>query len=162
MYRYIIFQGISSVVDPQWVKCGSWSSILGQCGSGYRMLMTKTCTILQLKTKSYCLIKNCNLFILGLHEGRPSYRGSLQPSKKENPALQNMRFLQIFIFFVGHFCRPGSGSRRRKSHRGWSALVSMRIRIYLFTSMRIRIRQTNTDACKFLSDFAVTNIKIGF
>ncbi len=26
---------------------------------------------------------------LGLHEGRPNYRGSLQPSKKKLPALQN-------------------------------------------------------------------------
>jgi hypothetical protein len=51
------------------------------------------------------MIKNCYLLI-----PRPPYRTSKlqeKPSalKRENPALQNMKFL-----FVGHFCPPGSGS----------------------------------------------------
>ncbi len=39
---------------------------------------------------------------LGLHKGRPSYRKSLQPSKKEHPALQNMKIL-YFFYFCGTF-----------------------------------------------------------
>jgi hypothetical protein len=34
---------------------------------------------------------------LGLHKGCPSYRRSLQPSKK-HPALQNMKILYFFLF----------------------------------------------------------------
>ena len=34
---------------PIGFKCGSGSSILGQCGSGSRVLITKNCEILQLK-----------------------------------------------------------------------------------------------------------------
>jgi hypothetical protein len=42
---------------------------------------------------------------LGLHKGRPSYK---KPSalKREHPALQNMKFLDFFSIFVGHFCPP--------------------------------------------------------
>jgi hypothetical protein len=32
------------------------------------------------------------------HEGRPSFRKSLQPSKKEHPALQNNYFFTFYIF----------------------------------------------------------------
>jgi hypothetical protein len=44
----------------------------------------------------------------------PPYRTSKlqeKPSalKREHPALQNMKFLNFFIF-LGHFCPPGSGS----------------------------------------------------
>jgi hypothetical protein len=37
---------------------------------------------------------------LGLHKGRPSYRRSLQPSKREHPALRNMKFLPFLNFFL--------------------------------------------------------------
>ncbi len=30
--------------------------------------------------------------------------------QREFLALQNMKFLHLFLFFVGHFCPPGSGS----------------------------------------------------
>jgi len=39
---------------------------------------------------------------LFLHKGRPSYRKSLQLSKK-HPALQKMKFIKFFSFFVGYF-----------------------------------------------------------
>jgi hypothetical protein len=45
------------------------------------------------------LIKSAINLSLGLHKRRPSYRRSLQPLKREHPAL-----------FVGIFCPPGSGS----------------------------------------------------
>ncbi len=49
---------------------------------------------------------------LGLQKGSLSYRRSHQPSKKEHPALQNMKFRNLFTFsvFLGPFCPPGSGS----------------------------------------------------
>jgi hypothetical protein len=56
--------------DPHLFRCGSGSSIFGQCGSGFgsRGLMTQNFKILQLKKNLYFLkIKNSNLlFSLGL------------------------------------------------------------------------------------------------
>jgi hypothetical protein len=45
-------------------------------------------------------IENCNLPILtlGLHKGHTSYRRSLQPSKREHPALQNMKIHYFFLY----------------------------------------------------------------
>jgi hypothetical protein len=57
------------------------------------------------------LIKNCSLL-------------NIYPSIKDVQATeeafssQNMKFLH-FLFFVGHFCPPGSGSSRPKSQRIW-------------------------------------------
>jgi hypothetical protein len=56
------------------------------------------------------LIKNCNLLI-----PRPPYRTpKLQEKplalKREHPVLKNMKILDFFSIFVGHFCPPGSGS----------------------------------------------------
>ncbi len=68
----------------------SGSLILGQCGSvsssGSRALMTKTCKRLQLKekTQNFCCQK------LQFMKDHPSYRRSLQPSKENMQALQNM------------------------------------------------------------------------
>jgi len=47
---------------------------------------------------------------LGDLKWRPSYRRSLQPSKKEHPALQKSEIDWLSSIFVGHFCPPGSGS----------------------------------------------------
>jgi hypothetical protein len=57
----------------------------------------------------YFLIKNCNYLSLS------SIRTSKlleKPSalNREHPALPNMKFLNFFSIFVGHFCPPGSGS----------------------------------------------------
>jgi hypothetical protein len=43
---------------------------------------------------------------LGLLKGHPSYRRSLQPSKKTYSTLKKMKC----FFFWGHFCPPGSGT----------------------------------------------------
>jgi hypothetical protein len=52
-------------------------------------------------------IKTTLYLSLGLHKGRPSYKRSLQLSKENVQALQNMKF---FTTFVGHFCPPGPRS----------------------------------------------------
>jgi hypothetical protein len=51
-----------------------------------------------LKTKIAVYLSLC------IHKGRPSYRRSLQPSKRrEHPALQNMKFLNFFLFWWAIF-----------------------------------------------------------
>ncbi len=75
------------------------------------------------------LVKNCKMqyFSRGLRQGRPSFRKSLRPSKREHPALQNKYLFFFFIFF----CLHGSGSSRPKSPK----------------SMRIRISNTVKNKC---------------
>ncbi len=74
-------------------NCGSGS----QCGSGSRVLMTKNWKKFTTRIFNLFLKLAINLS-LGLPKGRPSYRRSLQPTKKEHPALQNMKFLYFFLF----------------------------------------------------------------
>jgi hypothetical protein len=50
---------------------------------------------------------------LGLYKGRPSYRRRRSALKREHPALQKRKFINIFSIFVGNFCPPGSGSGLR-------------------------------------------------
>jgi hypothetical protein len=69
--------------------------------------------------------------------------------KRKHPALQNMKFLQFFSTLLGHFYRPGSGSgstdliesgsNTDPDPKPW--LISIWIKIQLFTTMRIRIRK---------------------
>jgi hypothetical protein len=76
-----------------------------------RILMTKNLKILTAEKIAIYLS-------LGFREGRPSYRRSLQPSKKEHPALQNMKFFNFYLFLcVYDFCSPQSGSSRPKQMR---------------------------------------------
>jgi hypothetical protein len=56
---------------------------------------------------------------LGLHKGRPSYRRSLQPSKKTSSTSKHENSV-LFSIFVGHFFPPGSG---------FGSAIWMRIRI---------------------------------
>ncbi len=49
------------------------------------------------------MIKNCNF----LMSKTPTYRRSLQPSKKN--IQQKIKFITFFYMFVGHFGPPGSG-----------------------------------------------------
>jgi hypothetical protein len=51
---------------------------------------------------TFFVLQNCYYLYLGLFKGRSSYRRSLQPSR-ENAALQKMKILHRFLFFVGHF-----------------------------------------------------------
>jgi hypothetical protein len=53
---------------------------------------------------------------LGLREGNPSYRNSLQPPKEIIYHFKIIHFL-TFFFFCGHFCPPGSKYSRPKSMR---------------------------------------------
>jgi hypothetical protein len=44
-----------------WIRCGSGSGILGQCGSGSRDMMSKNCEIF-VKKNDILSFKNCNFF----------------------------------------------------------------------------------------------------
>ncbi len=53
-------------MDQHWFQFGSGSQPLGQCGYGSMVLMTKYCTILQLK---FVLISKIAIYLSqGLHE----------------------------------------------------------------------------------------------
>jgi hypothetical protein len=56
----------------------------------------KNLTNLQLE-KKFIELKTTIYLSLGLYRGRPSYRRSLQLSKRECSALQNMKFLNLFL-----------------------------------------------------------------
>jgi hypothetical protein len=85
----VLFKAKVSVVDTYWFQCGSGFSKVGHCGSisGFRVLMTKKCTVLQLK-KSKFFIKNSKL------QKKPS------ALRREHPALQNMKFLLVLFLVV--------------------------------------------------------------
>ncbi len=63
---------------------------------------------------------------LDLHKGSPSYKRSLQPLQREHSALQNMKFLYFFHFFVSFL----------------SSWIRIRIRIHWPDWIWIRIRST--------------------
>jgi hypothetical protein len=56
------------------------------------------------------LSKNAIYLSQGLHEGRLSYKRSLQPSKENIQHFKTLN-LKTFAYFCGSFCPPGSGSR---------------------------------------------------
>jgi hypothetical protein len=88
---------LTGVVDLNWFQRASGSSVLDQCGSGYEVLMSKNCQILQLKKiRTFLYIKN--VLSQGLHEGRPSYRRGLQPSTENIKHLTTLNFLTFFYF----------------------------------------------------------------
>ncbi len=68
-------------------------------GSGFRGLKTKNWRRKKYRWKSFSFFDQKP----GLLKGHPCYRRSIQPW-----ALQNMKFITFFLFFVGHFCTPGS------------------------------------------------------
>ncbi len=70
------------------------------------------------------MIKNC---YIGLHDGRPSYRRSLLPSKENIQYLKNMKFLHFFLL-----C--------------WSVLPSW-IRIHILTEDPDPADKSITDPC---------------
>ncbi len=84
-------------------------------GSGSRKLEKK------LKKVWYFFDQKIAIYLsLDLLKWRPSYRRSLQPSKK-HPSLQNMKFLNFFYFF---FCTPDSGSGFRIHRLDWIRIQS--------------------------------------
>ncbi len=99
LYSAKLLRLIISVADPQpRFQCQFGSGIVGHCGSGSRVLMTK---IDKIYSKNiYFLDQKCNLLIPW-----PPYRTSKlqeKPSalKREQPALQNF---YLFFYFSGLF-----------------------------------------------------------
>ncbi len=103
------------------------SSILGQCGSRSRVLMTKK--NLGLNFYLFCWLKITIYLSLGLHNENPSYKRNIQISKENIQHFKNIIFLYLFFYFVGNCFLPGSGSGSSRSN-----------------SMRILIRNTVGDA----------------
>ncbi len=64
----------------------------------------QNCNILQLKKYPIFSIKNRKTLSLGLHEVRPSYRRSLQPSTENICHLTTIHFFTFF--FSRKFCTP--------------------------------------------------------
>ncbi len=89
VHQYIL--PASSIVDPHWLQCGSGSqtSILDQCGSGSRVLMTPQLQNLQLEK---VLCKKIPIFVSLLKSPRRTSQLQEKHSalKREHPALQNM------------------------------------------------------------------------
>jgi hypothetical protein len=84
------------VLDSHWFQCrsGSGSSILGQCGSGSLVLMTKNLTA---EKNPSCLHQKGKFFLsLCLHEGGPSYRRSLNPPKENIPRGSKYEISSLF------------------------------------------------------------------
>ncbi len=48
----------------------------------------------------FFFIQNCNLYIPGLHKGRPSYRRSLKPSKENIQHIQKWNLLTFLFLWV--------------------------------------------------------------
>ncbi len=88
-----------------WAKCGSFFSSVEQITVNYSVSVSHWFQC------GSGLLKIAICLSLNLHEGRPSYRKSLQPSKEN---IQHFKIYHFFIFsvFVGLFCPPGSGSIR--------------------------------------------------
>ncbi len=98
-YQGIKITHYTSVVDPHWFQFGSGSGILGQCGSGSRVMLNKNCKILQLKV-IFFVIKNYIIFMQGLREGRPSYREA--PSSQKRTSSTSYYEISLFSIFTGH------------------------------------------------------------
>ncbi len=127
IYRYALPPPhAGSVGDPHWFQSGSESSILCQCGSSFGSTICiqginyQIC-FLQLKKLNFLDKKLWYLF-LGLHEGRPSYRRSLESSKRIFSTSKKEISSSLSSIFVDNFCPPGSGS-------GSSRSQSMRIHL---------------------------------
>ncbi len=93
--------------DPEHWYLGSGFS---ESGSRFRIFGW---IAIQIRTKNYrrkknllfFFIKNGNYLSLGLHNGRPSFRRSLQPSKENIQHFKTWNLL-TFSIFVGHFSDP--------------------------------------------------------
>jgi hypothetical protein len=92
-----------------------WIRTWLQCETGSSVLMTKIVNFTTEKQSSFFLSKIAIYLSLGLHEGRPSYWRSLQPSNKNIQHFKSMTFLYFFSNFVGHLCPPGSDQNQSGS-----------------------------------------------
>jgi hypothetical protein len=130
--------GKTSIMNPQWFQCGSGSSILGQCksgfssgsGSGSRVLMTKICKNFQLKILLF-FYQKFQLIYPSMTDVQDTGEASV-PQKSTGTlhrALQNMKVLKFFYsIFVGrfHILDPDPADQKQCG--------SMRIRIHIKTS----------------------------
>ncbi len=102
------FSCVQQCFGSLFIWSGSGSSILGwipiRIQSEFSVLWPKIGKNLQLNKIKLFLDQKLQFTC-------PSYRRSLQPAKgtSNDPALQNMKFLNFFPTFVVHFCPPGSG-----------------------------------------------------
>jgi hypothetical protein len=93
------------------IETGSGSIILSESGAGYgfeygsRVLMTKIEEKNTAKTffLNFFLIKNCNLIIPRPPQRTSSKQEKPSALKREHPALQKMKFINRFQFFLAIF-----------------------------------------------------------
>jgi hypothetical protein len=148
----------ASVVDPHRCQCGSGSSIFGSmCGSGSRFLITQICIYKKFAAgkKSY---QKLQFFIprLGLHEGCPSYRRSLQ--NQDRTSHTSKHEISLLFSFLGHLFLPGSeiGSSGTKSMRIHDPQHCMHT---AFTSMKSTVPTLRTAQCSGNFGFATNLLK---
>jgi hypothetical protein len=74
--------------------------------------MTKNWKNLKLEKTRFFKIKKIAIYPLSLdlHNGRPNYRRSLQPSALKREHTAKHEIFKLFSIFVGSFCPPGIGS----------------------------------------------------
>jgi hypothetical protein len=89
----LILTVYSSVSDPDSLIPDSHPAFEAEYQSESRVLMTKK--IKKIKTEKKLAIYR--YLPLSLRKERPSYRRSLQPSKRGHPALPNIKFLNFFL-----------------------------------------------------------------
>ncbi len=59
----------------------------------------------------FCFWSKIAIYLsLGLYTWRPSYKRSLQPSKKNIHHFKRWNLRTVFLFILGHYCPPGSRS----------------------------------------------------
>jgi hypothetical protein len=102
IYLFIVFHRVS---DPNSFDTDPDPAFYAEYRSGSRVFMTKN--LKKITAEKKIGSKTTSYLSLGLHRGRQSYKSF--SSQREHPALQNMKFHNIF-YLVGHFCPPGSGT----------------------------------------------------
>ncbi len=123
-----------------------WIGIFCQCGSGYgsgsrsRALATKNLKIFTAEKSLYTVFgsKIAIYIFLGLHKGRPSYRGSLSSLEREHLATSKLEF-SLLLWVILALLDPdpdpnsqcGSGtSRQNECESGSTALLFPKEKVF--------------------------------
>ncbi len=110
-FRYTV-----SVLDPRWYQCGPGSEpgfgSQPSFGSGTQFRIRIKFS--SWKNSFLYIEENAIFFNLGLHEGRQSYKRSLQPSKENIEHFKTRHFKNYFPSF--YYCGSFSLSRYPKPH----------------------------------------------
>ncbi len=105
----ILSQGFGSAFIWYWSGSGSsildWIPIRIRIQSGFRVFMTKN--LKKFTADKIFFGSKTTIYRTSKVQKKPSAR------QREHPALQNMKFLNFFSTFVGHFCPAGSEFRIR-------------------------------------------------